>query len=134
MDNINVKQINNMKEMRTYFVKYKDQSDFGCGEEVKVYESEVFIKTGLRHSGEKIAVMKVQETLLKEHEYMSRLVDVYEIEEDSSCDDCNQEWKLDDGTVLEQEHQDALNDAFGSFTNKDGVTLEERIKEIENNK
>ena len=120
--------------MRTYFVKYKDQSDFGCGEEVKVYESEVFIQTGLRHSGEKIAVMKVQETLLKEHEYMSRLVDVYEIEEDSSCDNCNQEWKLDDGTVLEQEHQNALNDAFGSFTNKDGVTLEERIKEIEENK
>ena len=134
MDNINVKQINNMKEMRTYFVKYKDQSDFGCGEEVKVYESEVFVKTGLRHSGEKIAVMKVQETLLKEHEYMSRLVDVYEIEEDSSCDDCNQEWKLDDGTVLDQEDQDALNDAFGSFTNKDGVTIEERVKEIEENK
>jgi hypothetical protein len=134
MDNINVKQINNMKEMRTYFVKYKDQSDFGCGEEVKVYESEVFVKTGLRHSGEKIAVMKVQETLLKEHEYMSRLVDVYEIEEDSSCDDCNQEWKLDDGTVLDQEDQDALNDAFGSYTNDDGVTLEERIKEIEENK
>ena len=134
MDNINVKQINNMKEMRTYFVKYKDQSDFGCGEEVKVYESEVFIETGLRHSGEKIAVMKVQETLLKEHEYMSRLVDVYEIEEDSSCDDCNQEWKLDDGTVLDQEDQDALNDAFGSYTNDDGVTLEERIKEIEENK
>ena len=134
MDNINVKQINNMKEMRTYFVKYKDQSDFGCGEEVKVYESEVFIETGLRHSGEKIAVMKVQETLLKEHEYMSRLVDVYEIEEDSSCDNCNQEWKLDDGTVLDQEDQDALNDAFGSYTNDDGVTLEERIKEIEENK
>ena len=127
-------KINNMKEMRTYFVKYKDQSDFGCGEEVKVYESEVFIKTGLRHSGEKIAVMKVQETLLKEHEYMSRLVDVYEIEEDSSCDNCNQEWKLDDGTVLDQEDQDALNDAFGSFTNDDGITLEERIKEIEKNK
>ena len=123
-----------MKEMRTYFVKYKDQSDFGCGEEVKVYESEVFIETGLRHSGEKIAVMKVQETLLKEHEYMSRLVDVYEIEEDSSCDDCNQEWKLDDGTVLDQEDQDALNDAFGSYTNDDGVTLEEKIKEIEENK
>ena len=121
-----------MKEMRTYFVKYKDQSDFGCGEEVKVYESEVFIETGLRHSGEKIAVMKVQEMLLKDHEYMSRLVDVYEIEEDSSCDNCNQEWKLDDGTVLDQEDQDALNDAFGSFTNDDGVTLEERIKEIEN--
>ena len=123
-----------MKEMRTYFVKYKDQSDFGCGEEVKVYESEVFIETGLRHSGEKIAVMKVQAELIKDDDYMSRLVDVYEIEEDSSCDNCNQEWKLDDGTVLDQEDQDALNDAFGSFTNDDGITLEERIKEIEKNK
>ena len=123
-----------MKEMRTYFVKYKDQNDFGCGEEVKVYESEVFIETGLRHSGEKIAVMKVQAELIKDGDYMSRLVDVYEIEEDSSCDNCNQEWKLDDGTVLDQEDQDALNDAFGSFTNDDGITLEERIKEIEKNK
>ena len=124
-----------MKEMRTYFVKYKDQSDFGCGEEVKVYESEVFVKTGLRHSGEKIAVMKVQETLLKEHEYMSRLVDVYEIEEDSSCDDCNQEWKLDDGTVLDQEDQDALNDAMLNMVNEDGMTLKQTFdKEIENNK
>ena len=127
-------KINNMKEMRTYFVKYKDQSDFGCGEEVKVYESEVFIKTGLRHSGEKIAVMKVQAELIKDDDYMSRLVDVYEIEEDSSCDNCNQEWKLDDGTVLDQEDQDALNDAFSSYTNRDGVTLEERIKEIESDK
>ena len=69
--------------------------------------------------------------LLKEGDYMYRLVDVYEIEENSSCDDCNQEWKLDDGTVLDQEDQDALNDAFGSYTNDDGVTLEERIKEIQ---
>jgi len=128
-------KINNMKEMRTYFVKYKDQSDFGCGEEVKVYESEVFIETGLRHSGEKIAVMKVQETLLKDHEYMSRLVDVYEIEEDSSCDNCNQEWKLDDGTVLDQEDQDALNDAMLNMVNEDGMTLKQTFdKEIENNK
>lgn len=124
-----------MKEMRTYFVKYKDQNDFGCGEEVKVYESEVFIQTGLRHSGEKIAVMKVQETLLKEHEYMSRLVDVYEIEEDSSCDNCNQEWKLKDGTVLDQEYQDALNDAMFNMVNEDGMTLTQVWdKEIEDNK
>ena len=110
-----------MKEMRTYFVKYKDQSDFGCGEE---------IQASSKHS----AIKKVQMELLKEGDYMYRLVDVYEIEENSSCDDCSQEWKLDDGTVLDQEDQDALNDAFGSFTNKDGVTLEERVKEIEENK
>jgi hypothetical protein len=128
-------KINNMKEMRTYFVKYKDQSDFGCGEEVKVYESEVFIETGLRHSGEKIAVMKVQAELIKDGDYMSRLVDVYEIEEDSSCDNCNQEWKLDDGTVLEQEHQDTLNDAMLNMVNENGMTLKQVWdKEIENDK
>ena len=114
-------KINNMKEIKTYFVKYKDQGDYGCGEEVKA-------------SSKHEAIKKVQAELIKEGDYMYRLVDVYEIEEDSSCDNCNQEWKLDDGTVLEQEHQDTLNYAFGSFTNKDGVTLEERIKEIEENK
>ena len=110
-----------MKEMKTYFVKYKDQGGFGCGEEVE---------SSSKHE----AIKKVQAELIKEGDYMYRLVDVYEIEENSSCDDCNQEWKLDNGTVLDQEDQDALNDAFGSFTNKDGVTLEERVKEIEENK
>ena len=43
-------------------------------------------------------------------------------------------WSIKDGPVLDKEDQDALNDAFSSFTNKDGVTLEERIKDIEKNK
>ena len=110
-----------MKEMKTYFVKYKDRGGYGCGEEIQA-------------SSEDQAVKVVQMELIREGDYMYRLVDVYEIEENSSCDDCSQEWKLDDGTVLDQEDQDALNDAFGSFTNKDGVTLEERVKEIEENK
>ena len=110
-----------MKEMKTYFVKYKDRGGYGCGEEIQA-------------SSEDQAVKVVQMELIREGDYMYRLVDVYEIEENSSCDDCNQEWKLDDGTVLDQEDQDALNDAFGSFTNKDGVTIEERVKEIEENK
>ena len=111
-----------MKEMRTYFVKYKDQSDFGCGEE---------IQASSKHS----AIKKVQMELLKEGDYMYRLVDVYEIEENSSCDDCNQEWKLDDGTVLEQEHQDTLNDAMLNMVNEDGMTLKQVWdKEIEDEK
>ena len=40
--------------------------------------------------------------------------------------DC--EWKLEDGTVLEQEHQDTLNDAMGSYTNKNGLTLEQAME------
>lgn len=104
-----------MKEMKTYFVKYKDQGGFGCGEEVE---------SSSKHE----AIKKVQSELIKEGDYMYRLVDVYEIEENSSCDDCNQEWKLDDGTVLEQEHQDTLNDAMNSLVNKDGLTLREAIE------
>jgi hypothetical protein len=104
-----------MKEMKTYFVKYKDQGGFGCGEEVE---------SSSKHE----AIKKVQSELIKEGNYMYRLVDIYEIEENSSCDDCNQEWKLDDGTVLEQEHQDTLNDAMNSLVNKDGLTLREAIE------
>ena len=111
-----------MKEIKTYFVKYKDQGDYGCGEEVKA-------------SSKHEAIKKVQAELIKEGDYMYRLVDVYEIEEDSSCDNCNQEWKLDDGTVLEQEHQDTLNDAMLNMVNENGMTLKQVWdKEIEENK
>ena len=111
-----------MKEIKTYFVKYKDQGDYGCGEEVKA-------------SSKHEAIKKVQAELIKEGDYMYRLVDVYEIEEDSSCDNCNQEWKLDDGTVLEQEHQDTLNDAMLNMVNENGMTLKQVWdKEIEDEK
>jgi len=125
------------EEMKKWMVEYKDSGDYGCAEEVEVYESEVFIKTGLKHMGEKIAVMKVQQMLLEEYDYMSRLVDVYEVEDDCSCDDCNPEWKTDDGTVLDEESQDTLNDAMGSYTNSNGLTLNEAMKiasERKNNK
>ena len=103
------------KETKLYFVEYKDRGDYGCGEEIEALS-------------ENQAVKMVQMGLIREGGYMSRLVDVYEIEDDCGCDDCNPEWKLDDGTVLEQEHQDTLNDAMGSYTNKDGLTLEEAMK------
>jgi len=122
------------EEMKKWMVEYKDSGDYGCAEEVEVYESEVFIKTGLKHMGEKIAVMKVQQMLLEEYDYMSRLVDVYEVEDDCSCDDCNPEWKLSDGTVLEQEYQDTLNDAMGSYTNSNGLTLEQAIEKASKRK
>jgi len=108
-----------MKEMKTYSVEYKDRSGFGCGEEVEA-------------SSEDQAVKMVQMELIKEGDYMSRLVSV----EDMTCDcnECNPEWKLEDGTVLEQEHQDTLNDAMGSYTNKDGLTLEEAMELKSKNK
>ena len=62
-----------MKEMKTYFVKYKDQGGFGCGEEVE---------SSSKHE----AIKKVQSELIKEGDYMYRLVDVYEIELDEYLD------------------------------------------------
>ena len=109
------------EEMKKWMVEYKDRGDYGCGEEVMA-------------KSEDHAIRVVQNGLLKDGEYMSRLVDVYKVEDDCSCDDCNPEWKLDDGTVLEQEHQDTLNDAMGSYTNKDGLTLEEAIKKASKNR
>ena len=45
------------------------------------------------------------------------------------------EWKLEDGTVLDQESQDALNDAMLNMVNENGLTLKQVWdKEIEDNK
>ena len=108
-----------MKEMKTYFVEYKDQGGYGCGEEIEALS-------------ENHAVRLVQMGLLDYNDFMSRLVEVYEVEDDCSCDDCEPEWKLDDGTVLEQEHQDTLNDAMDSMFNEDGESLRESMEKIKN--
>ena len=101
--------------MKKWMVEYKDRSDYGCGEEVKAID-------------ENHAVRIVQMELLNNDDFMSKLVDVYEVEDDCSCDDCNPEWKLSNGTVLEQEYQDTLNDAMGSYTNSNGLTLEQAME------
>ena len=109
---------------KLYMVEYKNQGDYGCGEEVMAVS-------------ENHAVRIVQNTLLKDGEYMSKLVDVYEVEDNCNCNDCNPEWKLDDGTILDEESQSVLNDAMNTYTNKDGLTLDEAIKrasERKNNK
>jgi len=107
-------KINNMKEMKTYFVKYKDRGGYGCGEEIQA-------------SSEDQAVKVVQMELIREGDYMTELRDVYEVKEHEQP-----MWSIKDGPELDQEDQDTLNDVFSSFVNDDGVTLEERIKEIEN--
>ena len=57
-----------MKEMKTYFVEYKDSCRFGYGEEIKA-------------SNEDQAVKMVQMELIKENNYMSELRSVEEIED-----------------------------------------------------
>ena len=53
--------------MKKWMVEYKDRSDFGCGEEVEA-------------KSENHAIRIVQNSLLKEGDFMSRLVEVYEVE------------------------------------------------------
>ena len=101
-----------MKEMKTYSVEYKDRGGYGCGEEVEA-------------SSEDQAVKVVQMELITEGDYMTELRDVYEVKEHEQP-----MWSIKDGPVLDKEDQDALNDAFGSYTNDDGVTLEKCIKGI----
>ena len=53
----------------------------------------------------------------------------YEIEyTDCQCGDCKPVWSTEDGTELDQDSQDALNDAMSTYTNSDGLTLEQAIE------
>ena len=106
-----------MKEMKTYFVKYKDRGGYGCGEEIQA-------------SSEDQAVKVVQMELIREGDYMTELRDVYEVKEHEQP-----MWSIKGGPVLDQEDQDTLNDAMFNMVNEDGMTLKQVWdKEIEENK
>ena len=101
--------------MKEYMIEYKDWSDFGCGE---------------RWSGkdEKEAITNCQKELIKRGDLMTRLVEVYEVEDEIDEKEEDAKWSIKGGPVLEQEHQDTLNDAMNSLVNKDGLTLREAIE------
>jgi len=103
-----------MKEMKKYFVEYKDGGEYGYGQEIMA-------------SSEDQAVRKVQMELLREDNYMSRLMKVEEVhdEEETFYDYGKDEpvWSIKDGPELDQESQDTLNYAFDNCRNEDGGTL-----------
>ena len=107
------------EEMKKWMVEYKDRGDYGCGEEVEAID-------------ENHAIRVVQMGLLDDNDFMSRLVQVYEVEDEEEDDG---QWSIKSGPVLEQEHQDTLNDAMLNMVNEDGMTLKQVWdKEIEDNK
>ena len=55
--------------MKTYNIEYKDWSDFGCGQIIEGKDS-------------KDAVQKLQLELIKEGDLMTKLVEVWEVEEE----------------------------------------------------
>tara|TARA_R110000824_G_scaffold146812_4_gene315919 strand:- start:882 stop:1208 length:327 start_codon:yes stop_codon:yes gene_type:complete len=108
--------------MKKYEIEYKDCISMTCVVDIEALH-------------EKEAIINLQQELIEEGDYMTELISIDE--NDCGCDDCDGEWKLEDGTELDQDSQDALNEAMSSYTNSNGVTLEEAIKrasERKNNK
>ena len=102
-------------ENKNYEIEYRDCTGMRCGVEVEAV-------------GEKEAIIIYQQELIESGDYMTELISIDEVEDES-------EWKLKDGTVLEPEYQDALNDAMLNMVNEDGMTLKQVWdKEIEDSK
>ena len=55
--------------MRKYFIEYKDGGDFGCGMEIEA-------------QSEHDAIIELVKDLLEEDNYMSKLIDIHEADED----------------------------------------------------
>ena len=119
--------------MKKYEIEYRDCTGMRCGVEVEALH-------------EKEAIIIYQQELIENGDYMTELLSVDELcfldNEYCNCSDCSGgdddddgEWSLEDGTVLEPEYQDALNDAMLNMVNKNGMTLKQVWdKEIEDEK
>ena len=86
---------------------------------------------------EKEAIINLQQELIEDGDYMTQLIDIQEVNDDCQCGDCEPSWSTGDGTELDQDSQDALNDAMSTYTNSSGLTLEqamERASQRKNNK
>ena len=91
-----------------------------------VYRDCISMKTMVEVEGtsERQAIINLQTELIDNGDYMTQLIDIQEVEED----DCeSQVWSVKDGPVLDQDSQDALNEAFNTFVNEDGLTMKEVI-------
>ena len=95
--------------MKKYEIEYRDCISMRCGVEIEAVS-------------EKEAIKHCQQTLLLEDDYMTQLIDIQEVNEDGG------DWTLDDGTELDQDSQDALNDAMSTYTNSSGLTLEQAME------
>ena len=105
--------------MKRFEIEYKDCTGMKC------------MVDDILSVSEKEAVIKLQLELIGDNDIMTELIYVEEFVEDSD----NGEWSIKDGPVLDQDSQDALNDAMLNMVNEDGMTLKQVWdKEIEDNK
>ena len=97
--------------MKNYEIVYRDCISTKCMVEVE-------------GTSERQAIINLQTELIDNGDYMTQLIDIQEVEEDN-CE--SQVWSIKDGPVLDQDSQDALNEAFNTFVNEDGLTMKEVI-------
>ena len=104
-----------MKQKR-FKIEYKDSIEMRC---IQI----VYAKS------EKKAIINFQLGLMSQDDYMTQLIDIQEVPEDTVFVDIKSPyWTLDNGTELDQDSQDALNDAMSTYTNSEGLTLEQAME------
>ena len=94
--------------MKKYEIEYRDCTSMRCGVEIKALH-------------EKEAIINLQKELIEDGDYMTQLIDIQEVNDDDG-------WSLEDGTPLDQDSQEALNDAMSTYTNSNGLTLEQAME------
>ena len=109
-----------MKQKR-FKVEYKDSTEMRCIQIVY-------------NVSEKKAIQNLQFELIRDGGYMTQLIDIQDVNEDCQCDDCESVWTLEDGTELDQDSQDALNEVMSTYTNSEGLTLEQAMERASQNK
>ena len=102
--------------MKKWEIEFKDCGDYGCGQ---IVEGE----------NEREAIQKLQLELIKEDDFMSRLLSVMEVEDQEDA-----QWSIESGPELDQENQDTLNYAMDSMFNDDGESLREAMEKVHKNK
>ena len=103
-------------KQKKFKIEYKDSIEMRC---IQI----VYAKS------EKKAIINFQLGLMSQDDYMTQLIDIQEVPEDTVfVDNKSPNWTLDDGTELDQDSQDALNDAMSSYTNSSGLTLEQAME------
>ena len=105
--------------MKRFEIEYRDCTGMKC------------MVDDILSASEKEAVIKLQLELINDNDLMTELIYVEELVQESN----DGEWSIEGGPVLDQDSQDALNEAFNTFVNEDGLTLKETFdKELEENK
>ena len=107
-----------MKKTR-FKIEYKDSISMRG---VQIVEAE----------NEKRAIMNFQLGLMSQDDYMSELIYVEEVPKDEVY--VYPSWSLEDGTELDQDSQDVLNEAMSTYTNSEGITLEQAMERASQNK